>query len=47
LAQEHRPELAGADQTDAHWLSGGGALLQQAVEVHGYSAAALPAAARA
>ncbi len=34
LRQEHRTELAGADQPDAHRMSSGGAPLQQAIKVH-------------
>ncbi len=35
LVQEHRAELAGADQPTRTGSPGGGALLQQAIEVHG------------
>ena len=35
LGEEHRPEFAGADQTDGDGTSGGGALAQQLVQVHG------------
>ena len=44
LVQEHRAELAGADQRDPHRSPVGGALLRQAVKAHGptsYSAATL------
>ena len=34
LRQEHRPELARADQSDTHWFAGFRPLLEQPVEVH-------------
>ena len=34
LRQKHRAEFAGADQRDAHRFAGGGARLQQVMEVH-------------
>jgi hypothetical protein len=48
LIEKHRAELAGADQADAdRGASSGDALLQQSMEVHCYSAAALLVAALA
>jgi hypothetical protein len=34
LRQEHRPELAGTDQSDAYGVAGSHTFLQQAIQVH-------------